>query len=112
MEQEALGRLGRAELLEITRCQQRYRTHRDSLYVFLDRDDVEPTSDSSERDLRPSVTHRKVTGGLRSAWGLKRQPSVPASSPQPASKVRTCSRPSSPSQVHHRCWLFLPARDL
>jgi transposase len=34
---------------EAARLQQRYRTHRDSLYVFLHRDDVEPTNNSSER---------------------------------------------------------------
>jgi transposase len=56
---------------EAVRLQQRYRTHRDSLYVFLYRDDVEPTNNSSERDLRPSVIHRKVIGGFRSAWGAE-----------------------------------------
>src|SRR5215212_7991494 len=56
---------------EAARLQQRYRTHRDSLYVFLHRDDVEPTNNSSERDLRPSVIHRKVIGGFRAAWGAE-----------------------------------------
>ena len=56
---------------EAARLQKRYRTHRDSLYVFLHRDDVEPTNNSSERDLRPSVIHRKVIGGFRSAWGAE-----------------------------------------
>jgi transposase len=56
---------------EAARLQQRYRTHRDSLYVFLYRDDVEPTNNSSERELRPSVIHRKVIGGFRSAWGAE-----------------------------------------
>jgi transposase len=56
---------------EAARLQQRYRTHRDSLYVFLHRDDVEPTNNSSERDLRPAVIHRKVIGGFRSAWGAE-----------------------------------------
>jgi transposase len=56
---------------EAARLQKRYRTHRDSLYVFLDRVDVEPTNNSSERDLRPSVIHRKVTGGFRSDWGTE-----------------------------------------
>ena len=50
---------------------QRYRPHRDSLYVFLHLDDVEPTNNSSERDLRPSVIHRKVIGGFRSEWGAE-----------------------------------------
>jgi transposase len=54
---------------EAARLQKRYQTHRESLYVFLHRDDVEPTNNSSERDLRPSVIHRKVIGGFRSAWG-------------------------------------------
>ena len=63
---------------EAARLQQRYRRHRDSLYVFLDRaacpersEWVEPTNNSSERDLRPSVIHRKVIGGFRSAWGAE-----------------------------------------
>src|SRR5690242_19148827 len=56
---------------EAASLQQRYRTHRNSLYVFLSRDDVEPTNNSSERDLRPSVIHRKVVGGFRSAWGAE-----------------------------------------
>jgi transposase len=56
---------------EAGRLQQRYRTHRASPYVFLHRDDVEPTNNSSERDLRPSVIHRKVIGGFRSAWGAE-----------------------------------------
>ena len=56
---------------EAARLQQRYRTHRDSLYVFLHRDDVEPTNNSSARDLRPSVIHRKVSGGFRSDWGAE-----------------------------------------
>jgi transposase len=56
---------------EAARLQRRYRAHRDGLYVFLYRDDVEPTNNSSERDLRPSVIHRKVIGGFRSAWGAE-----------------------------------------
>jgi len=56
---------------EAARLQQRYRTHRDSLYVFLHRQDVEPTNNSSERDLRPSVIHRKVSGGFRSDRGAE-----------------------------------------
>ena len=53
------------------RLQKRYRQHRDSLYLFLERDDVEPTNNSSERDLRNSVIHRKVTGGYRSDRGAE-----------------------------------------
>lgn len=54
---------------EARRMQRRYRAQRDSLYVFLQREDVDPTNNSSERDLRNSVIHRKVTGGYRSDWG-------------------------------------------
>ena len=56
---------------EARRLQKRYQTHRDSLYVFLYRADVEPTNNSSERDLRPAVIHRKVIGGYRSDWGAE-----------------------------------------
>ena len=56
---------------EAARLQKRYRLHRDSLYIFLQRDDVEPTNNSSERDLRPSVIHRKVIGAFRSDWGAE-----------------------------------------
>ena len=35
------------------------------------RDDVEPTNNSSERDLRNSVIHDKVTGGYRSRRGAE-----------------------------------------
>jgi transposase len=49
--------------------QQRYRRLEESWWVFLDRGDVSPTNNASERALRPSVVHRKVTGGFRSEWG-------------------------------------------
>jgi transposase len=48
--------------------QRRYRAHRDKLFVFLERPDVPPDNNGSERDLRNSVVHRKVTGGFRSDW--------------------------------------------
>jgi transposase len=51
------------------RLRARYREHRASLVVFLDRPDVPPTNNASEQDLRPSVIHRKVTGGYRSQRG-------------------------------------------
>jgi len=54
---------------EILKLQKRYRNHRQHLFVFLYRDDVSPTNNVSERTLRPSVIHRKVTGGFRSQWG-------------------------------------------
>jgi transposase len=51
--------------------QRRYTKHWDDLFVFLDRNDVEPTNNASERDLRNSVIHRKVTGGYRSDRGAQ-----------------------------------------
>jgi transposase len=53
------------------RLQKRYRKYRASLFVFLYRPDVSPTNNVSERYLRPSVIHRKVTGCFRSRWGAK-----------------------------------------
>jgi len=54
---------------EALKLQRRYLKHRHSLFVFLYRTDVPPTNNVSERALRPSVVHRKVTGGFRSEWG-------------------------------------------
>lgn len=48
---------------------ERYRTHRHSLFVFLQRTDVAPDNNACERALRPSVIHRKVMGSFRSEWG-------------------------------------------
>lgn len=51
------------------RLQWRYRDHRTKLFVFLERDDVPPDNNASERALRTTVVHRKVTGGFRSDEG-------------------------------------------
>lgn len=56
---------------EAVKLQRRYRKHRLSLFVFLERPDVPPTNNVSERALRSAVVHRKVTGGFRSTWGAK-----------------------------------------
>jgi len=53
------------------RLQRRYHKYRDAIFVFLHRTDVSPTNNRSERYLRPSVIHRKVTGGFRSGWGAQ-----------------------------------------
>ncbi len=53
------------------KLQRRYQQHWTDLFVFLERQDVEPTNNASERDLRNSVIHRKVSGGYRSAWGAE-----------------------------------------
>jgi transposase len=54
---------------DAARLKRRYLKHRQSLFVFLYRTDVEPTNNIAERALRASVIHRKVTGGFRSQWG-------------------------------------------
>ena len=53
------------------KLQVRYQHHWEALFVFLDRDDVEPTNNSSERDIRNAVIHDKITGGYRSAQGAR-----------------------------------------
>jgi transposase len=54
---------------EAARLWVRFREHRARLFVFLYEPTVPPTNNASEQALRPSVVHRKVTGGFRSAWG-------------------------------------------
>jgi len=53
------------------KLQKRYRQHGGKLFVFLERPDVPFDNNGSERDLRNSVIHRKVTGGFRSDWAPK-----------------------------------------
>ncbi len=59
------------ELPEAKRLLKRYHKYRDCLFVFLHRIDVSPTNNISERNLRPSVVHRKVMGCFRSGWGAR-----------------------------------------
>jgi transposase len=47
----------------------RYGKLRGHLFTFLDHPEVAPDNNSSERELRPTTTYRKVTGGFRSDWG-------------------------------------------
>ena len=42
---------------------------RSKFFVFLDDPDVPATNNACEREIRPSVVFRKVTGGFRSSWG-------------------------------------------
>ena len=39
------------------------------LFTFLEHPEVAPDNNGSERELRPTATYRKVTGGFRSDWG-------------------------------------------
>ncbi len=51
------------------RLRKRYGKDRDSLFTFMTERGVPSTNNGSERDLRPSTTFHKVTGGFRSDWG-------------------------------------------
>ncbi len=51
------------------RLRKRYGKVRGDLFTFLIHPEVPPDNNSSERELRPTATHRKVTGGFRSDWG-------------------------------------------
>jgi len=52
------------------RLRQRYAKVRDHLFTFLDHPEVGADNNGSERELRPTATYRKVTGGFRSDWGV------------------------------------------
>jgi len=56
---------------EAQRLQRRYLKHRASLLVFLHHPQVPPDNNASERALRNSVIHRKVSGGFRSEAGAQ-----------------------------------------
>ena len=51
------------------RLRRRYGTLRSHLLTFLDHAEVPADNNGSERELRPTATYRKVTGGFRSTWG-------------------------------------------
>jgi transposase len=51
------------------RLRKRYGKLRSHLFTFLEHPDAPPDDNGSERELRPTATYRKVTGGFRSQWG-------------------------------------------
>ena len=51
------------------RLRRRYGKLREHLFTFLDHPEVAADNNSSERELRPTATYRKVPGGFRSVWG-------------------------------------------
>jgi transposase len=57
--------------VEAQKLQRRYRKHRDSLFIFLHIPGVPYDNNASERALRNSVIHRKVSGGFRSDAGAE-----------------------------------------
>jgi len=55
--------------LDGQRLRKRYGKHRSHLFTFLDHPELPADNNGSERELRPTATYRKVTGGFRSKWG-------------------------------------------
>ena len=51
------------------RLRRRYGRLRSHLFTFLDHPEVPADNNGSERELRPTASYRKVTGGFRSEWG-------------------------------------------
>ena len=51
------------------RLRKRYGKVRNHLFTFLEHPEAPPDNNGSERELRPTATYRKVTGGFRSHWG-------------------------------------------
>lgn len=51
--------------------QRQIKAWRSKFFVFLTNRDVPATNNISEREIRPSVVFRKVTGGFRSDWGAQ-----------------------------------------
>jgi len=51
------------------RLRKRYGRLREHPFTFLDHPEVTAGNNGSERELRPTATYRKVTGGFRSDWG-------------------------------------------
>ena len=77
-----------------------------SPFTFLIHPDASPDNNSSERELRPTATYRKVTGGFRSQWGADLSPASDPSSAQPHAPASTPTRPFSTryagAKVPHR----------
>jgi len=59
----------RVQTPEAQKLLRRYQKHRSSLFVFLYHPEVPYDNNGSERALRNSVIHRKVSGGFRSEAG-------------------------------------------
>jgi len=51
------------------RLRKRYGKLRSHLFTFLDHPELPADNNGCERELRPTATYRKVTGGFRSTWG-------------------------------------------
>ena len=53
------------------RLRKRYGKVRNHLFTFLEHPEISADNNGSERELRPTATYRKVTGGFRSCWGAE-----------------------------------------
>jgi hypothetical protein len=88
------------------RLRKRYGKVRDHLFTFLDHPEVAADNNGSERELRPTATYRKVTGGFRSGWGATYLPqSAPSSEPPPAEAsmpIRPSGRPYAGNPFSNR----------
>lgn len=56
---------------EAIKLASRIKQHKDAYFLFLERDDVEPTNNAAERGLRHGVIHRKLTQGTRGNTGQR-----------------------------------------
>jgi transposase len=64
------------------RLRKRYAKLREYLFTFLSHPEVTADNNGSERELRPTATYRKVTGGFHSNW--RAAPCSPLSDPSSA----------------------------
>ncbi len=82
------------------------REGRGHLFTFLDHSNIGADHNSSERDLRPTATYRKVTGGFRSEWckDLFAHSDPPWLPPRDAASrhIRPSAWPSPGSPCSHR----------
>jgi transposase len=53
------------------KLQAQVKAWRTKFFLFLENRRVSATNNVSEREIRPSVVFRKVTGGFRSEWGAR-----------------------------------------
>ena len=79
------------------RLGKRYGKDRDSLCTFMTELGVPPTSNGSERDIRPSTIFRKVTNGFRSDWGAELYAGVHSTLNTGRRQGLSTFRPSRPS---------------
>jgi transposase len=73
--------------------QTRVKAWRTKFFVFLEDPEIPATNNACEREIRPSVVFRKVTGGFRSDWGLRSTPATAPSPAPPSSTAKPRCRP-------------------